>query len=241
MRAVKLLATFTALLPAAWIAIAAGAAQLQPDYSANLPQASTPRPLIPITARSVAADRESRLQAAMPRHPAHKRFSMMIDDAARRTALDPALVHALIAVESGYNPDALSAKGAVGLMQVLPETASRYGVDNPASSPEANLRAGTRYLSYLMVMFESRIDLALAAYNAGENAVIRYGNRIPPFRETQRYVPAVLKRYFEWREHTPSAPDAPAWVLYMPGTVFQPAVTDALLYRYGSSLSARGR
>ena len=85
-------------------------------------------------------------------------------------------------------------------MQVLPETAARYGVPDPAHSPEANLRAGTRYLSDLMRLFDSRIDLVLAAYNAGENAVARYGQRIPPYRETQHYVPAALAKYREWQE-----------------------------------------
>lgn len=219
-----------------WASTASGAAVTSFESSPPAIQHPPQNPFVPITARSVASERKSSSSVATPRHPGHKRFSLLINDAARRTALDPALVHALIAVESGYNPDALSPKGAVGLMQVLPETASRYGVADPASSPEANLRAGTRYLSYLMVLFESRVDLALAAYNAGENAVLRHGNRIPPFRETQRYVPAVLKRYSDWRETTPITTFVPAGIFYMPGTVFQPAALDALLYRYGGSL-----
>jgi soluble lytic murein transglycosylase-like protein len=152
---------------------------------------------------------------------ANKRFAQLIDDAARASSLDPALVHAVVEVESGYNPAALSPKGAVGLMQLMPATASRYGVPDPASSPEANLRAGTRYLRYLMDLFDHRMDLALAAYNAGENAVLRYGQRIPPFRETQRYVPAVLARYVEWKEPVPAPvlpPAAPARIQYMTGT-----------------------
>ncbi len=118
--------------------------------------------------------------------------------------ISKALVPALIYAESRYNPAARSVKGAVGLMQLLPETAARYGVPNPARSLEANLRAGTRYLSDLLQLFDDRIELALAAYNAGENAVQRYGFRIPPYRETREYVPAVLKKYREWQ--TPPAP-----------------------------------
>jgi soluble lytic murein transglycosylase-like protein len=154
-------------------------------------------------------------------------FAKLIEGAAREASLDPALVHAVIAVESGYNPAARSPKGALGLMQVLPATALRYGIHNAARSPAANLRAGTRYLSDLMVLFDRRLDLVLAAYNAGEGAVLRYGERIPPFRETQQYVPAVLARYQEWREPPPRTekiiPAAPARprVTYMPGTLLE--------------------
>ena len=149
---------------------------------------------------------------------ADKPFARLIDGAAREAALDPALVHAVIAVESAYNQKARSPKGAIGLMQVMPATASRYGVADPSKSPEANLRAGTRYLSELMELFENRLDLVLAAYNAGENAVLRYGQRIPPFRETQQYVPAVLAKYREWQEPPPPVAPAPAYIEYMPGT-----------------------
>ena len=112
---------------------------------------------------------------------------------------------------------------AVGLMQLLPETAARYGVPNPARSLQANLRAGTRYLRDLLQLFDDRIELALAAYNAGENAVQRYGLRIPPFRETQEYVPAVLEKYREWKEPpAPAAPPARVRIQYLPGTVLDP-------------------
>jgi soluble lytic murein transglycosylase-like protein len=154
-------------------------------------------------------------------------FAKLIEGAAREASLDPALVHAVISVESGYNPAARSPKGALGLMQVLPATALRYGIRNAARSPAANLRAGTLYLSDLMVMFDQRLELVLAAYNAGEAAVLRYGQRIPPFRETQHYVPAVLARYLEWREPPPRIekviPPAPARtrITYMPGTLLE--------------------
>lgn len=156
---------------------------------------------------------------AVPAQLAGKPFAKLIQSAARGAALDPALVHALIYVESRYNPSARSTKGAVGLMQVLPETASRYGVAKPARSPEANLRAGTRYLSDLLQTFDGRLDLALAAYNAGENAVQRYGRRIPPYPETRAYVPAVLAKYRELQSPAPAiTTPGRVHIEYMPGT-----------------------
>lgn len=157
---------------------------------------------------------------AVPAHLAGTPFAAQIYAAARKSRLDPALVHALIFVESGYNPMALSPKGAVGLMQLMPETARRYGVTKAVHDPEANLRAGTRYLSDLIALFDSRLDLALAAYNAGESAVIKYGMRIPPYQETLNYVPAVLAKYRELREA--GSAHAKADVTYMPGTRLNP-------------------
>lgn len=136
-------------------------------------------------------------QQTLPPEIANKPYAAMISKAAREAALDPALVHAVIHVESGYNPTARSPKGALGLMQVMPDTALRYGVKDPGVSPQENLRAGTRYLKDLMQLFSNRLELVLAAYNAGEQAVLRHGERIPPYRETQSYVPAVLAKYHE--------------------------------------------
>jgi soluble lytic murein transglycosylase-like protein len=121
-------------------------------------------------------------------------YSPLVDAVARQHALEPALLHAVIMVESGYNPVATSAKGAVGLMQLMPQTALRFGTTN-RHDPEQNLNGGARYLSALIGQFGGDLSLALAAYNAGENSVRRWGMRIPPFSETQRYVPAVLSRY----------------------------------------------
>jgi len=118
----------------------------------------------------------------------------VIDNAARTHGVDPRLVHAVIRAESGYNHRAQSNKGALGLMQLIPATAERMGVKD-AFDPVDNIFGGTRYLSYLIKMFNGDIELALAGYNAGENAVIRHGNRIPPFAETQAYVPKVLAFY----------------------------------------------
>lgn len=118
----------------------------------------------------------------------------IIANAARLNGLDAKLVHAVIRAESGYNENAVSPKGAVGLMQLIPATAQRYGVLN-SYDPTQNISGGTRYLRDLLKMFNGNVELALAGYNAGENAVIRAGNRVPPYPETMAYVPKVLSFY----------------------------------------------
>ena len=118
----------------------------------------------------------------------------IIANAARTHGLDAKLIHAVIRAESGYNENAISSKGAVGLMQLIPATAQRYGVVN-SYDPTENISGGTRYLRDLLKMFNGDVELALAGYNAGENAVIRAGNRIPPYPETMAYVPKVLNFY----------------------------------------------
>ena len=119
-----------------------------------------------------------------------------VKKASTEHGVDPLLVSAIIHVESGYNPRALSPKGAEGLMQLMPETGRRWGAKD-AFDPEDNIRAGVRYLRYLQDMFKDD-RLALAAYNAGENAVQRYG-WIPPYQETVEYVYKVGKKYGENR------------------------------------------
>ncbi len=126
------------------------------------------------------------------------RYAKPIQDAARATRLEPALIHAVISAESGYNPFARSRKGAAGLMQLMPETARRYGVKNRLD-PAQNISGGARYLRDLIRMFNNDLQLAVAAYNAGENAVVRAGNRIPPFQETMTYVPRVMTYYRKYR------------------------------------------
>ena len=126
------------------------------------------------------------------------RYDRMIDEVSRTYGLDSALLHAVITVESSYNPKAVSNKGATGLMQLMPATARRYGVAD-AFDPAQNLGGGARYLRDLLQMFDSDVSLALAAFNAGENAVKKHGNRIPPYRETLRYVPRVLDHYQRYR------------------------------------------
>ncbi len=122
------------------------------------------------------------------------RYVPMIDSAAKAHGMDPKLIHAVIRAESGYNARAISAKGAIGLMQLIPATAQRYGITN-LDDPVENIAAGTRYLRDLLKMFHGNVELALAGYNAGENAVIRAGNRIPPYPETMAYVPKVMGLY----------------------------------------------
>jgi len=128
-------------------------------------------------------------------NPVHrKQYTPLVSTVARETGLEPALLHAVIMVESGYNPHARSVKGASGLMQMMPETARRYKVTD-IWDPRQNLSAGARYLRDLLAMFNNNLGLALAAYNAGENAVIQHGNRIPPYPETRNYVPLVMQHY----------------------------------------------
>lgn len=121
-------------------------------------------------------------------------YDPLIERAARATALRPELVRAVIVVESAFNPRAVSKRGALGLMQLNPKTARRYGVSN-AFDPEQNITAGAHYLRDLLVRFGNDLELTLAAYNAGEEAVERYGRSIPPFSETRHYVPSVLRVY----------------------------------------------
>ena len=123
-----------------------------------------------------------------------KRFAELIEQAAYRHQVDAKLVHAVIQTESAYNSSAQSPKGAVGLMQLMPDTARRFGVTD-RNDPDQNVDGGTRYLKHLIEMFNPNLDLAVAAYNAGENAVIRYNNSIPPYPETQNYVKQVLALY----------------------------------------------
>lgn len=132
-------------------------------------------------------------------NPAHrKQYGPLATAIAREHKLDVALLHAVITVESGYNPKARSSKGAIGLMQLMPETARRYAVNN-IWDPRDNLNGGAQYLRDLLVMFNNNLSLALAAYNAGEAAVVQAGNRIPPFAETRSYVPKVLAHYNSYR------------------------------------------
>lgn len=125
-------------------------------------------------------------------------YDQVVDEVSRAYGLESALLHAVISVESRYDPKAVSRKGAAGLMQLMPQTAKRYGVAD-AFDPRQNLDGGARYLRDLLRMFNDNQSLALAAYNAGEHAVTKHGNRIPPYRETLHYVPRVLEFYQRYR------------------------------------------
>ena len=136
-------------------------------------------------------------------HPNIAKVEPMIRQIADKQDVDPALVKAVMAVESGFNPSAVSPKGAIGLMQVIPDTGARFGVSADArrsveqklADPRINIAAGVRYLRWLMELFPDNLELVLAAYNAGEGAVQRYNNRVPPYPETQQYVSTVLQFY----------------------------------------------
>lgn len=128
-----------------------------------------------------------------------QRHSSTIDWVAKRYGLPPSLVHAVISAESAYDTNAISRAGAVGLMQLMPGTAKRYGVVN-RRNPVDNVDGGARYLRDLLAMFDNNLSLALAAYNAGEGAVKEYGNKIPPYEETKNYVIKVIDFYKRYQE-----------------------------------------
>lgn len=123
-----------------------------------------------------------------------KKFSPIIAKAAKKHSIDEKLIHAVIQTESAYNEKAISSAGAVGLMQLMPATAKRYGVSNRNNASQ-NIDGGTRYIKDLQKMFDSNLRLVLASYNAGEGAVKKYKNSIPPYPETQNYVRKVMKLY----------------------------------------------
>ena len=122
------------------------------------------------------------------------RLDRIVQEAAQRHRLDPALVKAVISTESGWNPRAISQKGAVGLMQLIPATAQRFGVGNPFD-PAQNVEGGTTYLKSLLDRYNGDLTKSLAAYNAGERAVDLSGG-VPAYRETQKYVQKVTNAYF---------------------------------------------
>jgi soluble lytic murein transglycosylase-like protein len=121
-------------------------------------------------------------------------FNNEVVVAAKETALEPALIHAVIAVESNHNPKAVSPKGAYGLMQLMPATAKRFNASNKKDF-KMNILAGAQYLRELLTLFNGNVELTLAAYNAGPDAVRKYHNQIPPYLETKAYVPKVMKLY----------------------------------------------
>jgi len=126
--------------------------------------------------------------------PANANLEQIVEDAARRNQVDPLLVHSVIQVESNYNASAVSPKGAQGLMQLIPSTARRFGATNSFDAKE-NVEAGVKYLKYLNSLYPNDLRLTLAAYNAGEGAVAKYRNNIPPYRETEQYVYKVGEKY----------------------------------------------
>src|SRR6185369_2290032 len=153
----------------------------------------------------LAKERISRIEYESPETPANTRktadwtsgsveIDQLIRTNANRFGIDPYLVFLVIEKESRFHTRALSPKGAMGLMQLMPGTARRLGVRKPYDAAE-NIRAGTQFLRELMDMFGGKVDLVLASYNAGEGAVLKYGRNVPPYRETRDYVKTIGKRY----------------------------------------------
>ncbi|MFO1191786.1 MAG: lytic transglycosylase domain-containing protein [Rhodoferax sp.] len=145
----------------------------------------------------------NKLIAFFQESPSFEKVRQHLRDASADHNIDFELLQALIAAESGFNATAVSPKGAIGLMQIMPATARRYGVDGDRTmaierklvDPKINIRTGTRYLRDLINMFPGELELAIAAYNAGEGAVQKAGNKIPNFKETQAYVKTVMGLY----------------------------------------------
>lgn len=173
------------------------------------PSAAAVGTLVPVSPAAVSAgvlpatatSSRPRLLGLLENSPAYKRVLPLVQDVARQLGLDAHLMVAVIAAESGFDPRAVSPKGAIGLMQLMPGTAERYGVRADTSNsqrdrlmhPETNVRAGALFLRDLLLMFPGRVDLVLAAYNAGPGAVMRAGLRIPDYPETQNYVRTVTE------------------------------------------------
>ena len=171
----------------------------------NVPPSSAPRGLVwlsRVPAASSGMGKEPRSNS-VSQFAGYGDVKQHLEDAAEAQSLDPALVIAVAAAESAFNVKAVSRKGALGLMQVMPATAERYGVasrpasegEHAAMEPKVNAQIGTRYLADLLRMFDGDKELALAAYNAGEGAVIKHGRKIPPYPETQQYVEKVMRFY----------------------------------------------
>jgi soluble lytic murein transglycosylase-like protein len=171
------------------------------SFSAGKGEKSLPAGQSGVAASATSAP--PKLLAFFDISPGYKAVKHLLRDASVLHGIDYELLQAVIATESGFNTHAVSPKGAVGLMQLMPPTAQRYGVtaDNNSpvekklTDPRTNIRAGSRYLSDLIAMFPGQLDLAVAAYNAGEGAVQRAGNRIPNYPETRNYVKTVMQLY----------------------------------------------
>ena len=148
--------------------------------------ANKPAPVITPNLVSELSDR--------PWSTGNSKIDSLIRHYGTQHGVDPYLIYCLMSQESGFSAGATSNKGAQGLMQLMPGTAARYGVTNPYDVAQ-NIKGGTRYLKDLLKMFNGRVDLALAGYNAGEGAVMKYGNTVPPYSETRNYVRLILKRY----------------------------------------------
>ena len=152
-----------------------------------------PVPEAPASTATLRTPTTAPLQSAAATDLSESVLRSLVDSIAKDNGVDPALVDAMVRTESNYNPLAISSKGAMGLMQLIPETGRRFGVQD-FFDPRQNIEGGVRYIKYLLNMFEGNVDLSLAAYNAGENLVARLG-RIPPYPETRNYVRKIRALY----------------------------------------------
>jgi soluble lytic murein transglycosylase-like protein len=154
-------------------------------------------------AQPLSEAESAKLSQYLMQHPNLKKYESLVNQAAQEFEVEPALLKAVMAAESGFNPTAISPKGAIGLMQVMPATAKRYGlqsdrrqsVQQKLIDPKTNIWLAARYLSDLGKLFVDHLDLVAASYNAGERAVQKYNNTIPPFPETRNYVEIVTRIY----------------------------------------------
>ena len=169
------------------------------------PKAVPEHVIAPVLPPAADAAPEEIAKVSLP-EPTGGAFDDMVNRIAKDNDLPPSLVHSVIRVESNYNPFALSPKGAMGMMQLIPATARRFGVDN-AFNPKQNVEGGVKYLKHLLELYKGNYALALAAYNAGEGAVAKYGG-IPPYAETQNYVQSVHNNLKKLKAATPPAKEA---------------------------------
>lgn len=171
---------------------------------------STPSPIyIPTSPTVDVVDLSSQNSAPLGDTTGNPYYDDLVKKAAAKYGVDPHLVFALMRQESGFHPRAVSYKGASGLMQLMPATARRFGVQN-IFDPVQNIDGGTRYLRFLLDMFNGDVKLALAGYNAGENAVVNYGYQVPPYRETQNYVKNISAKYSRTKQAVKAKPSAAA-------------------------------
>jgi len=182
-----------------------------PETGAVVPSVRSPAPVAGRPIRGVSREASARALSLVPQ----------ISDVAARFRIDPLLLHAIAHVESRHNPDAVSHAGALGLMQVMPATARRFGVTSPKAQlhdPKISLEVSSAYLKTLQQRFDNNLTLVIAAYNAGEGAVEKYGRQVPPYKETQGYVRDVLAHYralLSLRDSSPAPAAAPAPVRAM--------------------------
>ena len=174
-------------------------------------------------------DTSPQLSRYLTQHPNLKKYEPLVNQAAQEYAVEPALLKAVMAAESGFNPNAVSPKGAIGLMQLMPATAQRYGlqadrkrnVQQKLTDPKTNIWLAAHYLSDLGKMFGDRLDLVAASYNAGEAAVQKYNNAIPPYPETRNYVEIVTRIYKMYKPAGEASKGAP--MLASNGNVIAPS------------------